>query len=261
MGLRLMVMGVCLLGMCAVVAAQPDDTETVAQVLPDAPLTLGLAGDGRFAEAVFDGTAGQVVTLAAQADDPAALDLVLELVAPDGERVAYNDDWAGGREVRVPDGLNDPAPSDSALIRLILPETGAYRARVNTFNGEGVGTLALRLTVESVPTLALGGTAIVGLHRAEIRPIDLALAAGQTVTLTLRDPRGWRDPYLVVLDPTGQPVAVNDDHATPDLALSLFDSRLTLTAPTDGVYRVLVREFLGRTGDLTLDAALVTNRP
>lgn len=232
--------------------AQPDSTVFLNS---NTPVVLRLAGDGRPAEAVFEGEAGQIITVAAQAADPTTVDTALEWVAPDGERMAYNDDWAGERtDLTPPDGVENLAVTDSALVRMILPETGSYTARVNTFNGEGVGDVTLTVVVEEVRALVIAESRLVGLHRAEIAEFTLEMSAGQTVSLTAMAIRGRLDPMVSVVDSAGTIIAENDDHGTVDTALNTFDSRLTFTAPADGVYSVRLRDFLGRAGAVMLVA-------
>lgn len=223
-------------------AAQPDST---AFLTFDTPLPLRLEGDGRPAVAYFEGVAGQVVTVAAHAPNPTEmLDLVLEVMTPSGERLAYNDDWAGERtDISAPEGWEMLTPTDSAIVRVILPESGDYAVRVNTFNGEGVGQALVMLSAEFVRGLSIGATRTVGLHRAEIVSFALDLTAGQQVIITAAHPRGRLDPVLEVKSPTGEFIAVNDDY----LAGSL-DAQVMLTAPVDGMYGVQLRDFLGRTG-------------
>ncbi len=81
------------------------------------------------------------ITAAAQSDDGAGnpLDVVLEVLDGDNNRVAYDDD--GGRNL---DGL---APNDAAINDLSL-EPGTYMLRVNAFNGFQAGALEVRV-VES----------------------------------------------------------------------------------------------------------------
>ncbi len=228
-------------------------TDSTVFLQSDTPVILRLAGNGQPAEAFFEGEAGQIITVVAQAADASAIDPVLEWVSPEGERSAYNDDWAGERtDLTAPDGFESLAASDSALIRLVLTQTGTYSARVNTFNGEGVGEVSLTVSVEPIRTLMMGQPYSVGLHRAEVAGLALELSAGQTVTLTAHDPSGRLDSLLEVISPDGQIGASNDDHGTEDIHLNRFDSRLTFTAVAAETYTVRVRDFLGRAGVMTV---------
>ncbi|WP_119065147.1 PPC domain-containing protein [Aggregatilinea lenta] len=80
-------------------------------------------------EWVFDGSAGDVVTVSAVAGDEVSMDMFVEMVGPDGTIVAEDDDSG--------DGLN-------ALIENFeLPEDGTYALRVSSVSGPGDYTLTL----------------------------------------------------------------------------------------------------------------------
>lgn len=72
----------------------------------------------------FDGEAGQRVTISAQAVNPVDLDLYIVLYAPDGSKIA-NDDDSGGTL-----GLS---PTDSAIVSFSLPVNGQYRIEVQAW--------------------------------------------------------------------------------------------------------------------------------
>src|SRR5690606_20808936 len=91
---------------------------------------LRLTGDGAFATGIYTSPGGETVTVAADPDG--ALDVILELIGPDGGTMAYAD---------APD--ND-APS---IVRVALDGAGDYTVRINTFNGEGSGEVEVTLTV------------------------------------------------------------------------------------------------------------------
>lgn len=190
---------------------------------------LRLTGDGAFATAVYTASGGETVTI--EADSSGALDVVLELVGPDGGTIAYAD---------APD--ND-APS---IVRVLLDSAGDYTVRVNTFNGEGTGEVEVSLTVEPLLTLTpdspsvwvpLGANAI-ALVRVEGFDGDAAV--------TVRDPNGLLDPGVALTSPDGEIIAANDDHGTADVTLNRFDARLIAAVP-DGA-ALQITEFLGRTG-------------
>ena len=70
------------------------------------------------------------------------------------------------------------------------------------------------------------------------------------LTITVRDPRGLLDPYMVLVDENGALLAFNDDHLTADPSLNRFDARMSTAFP-DGA-RLRITEFLGRPGWLEL---------
>jgi tetratricopeptide (TPR) repeat protein len=70
-------------------------------------------------EYTFSGTAGQAVTIRMTSDE---IDPVLELLGPDGQQIAYNDDFS--------------RTLNSAII-ITLPTTGDYKIVARSFSGEG----------------------------------------------------------------------------------------------------------------------------
>ncbi len=77
----------------------------------------------------FNGSSGQRVTISAQAVNPVDLDVYIILFAPDGSKIA-NDDDSGGTL-----GLSS---TDSAIVSLSLPTNGQYRIEVQAwFSGAG----------------------------------------------------------------------------------------------------------------------------
>jgi hypothetical protein len=220
----------------ALAQAQAPD---VPRLIPGAALTLTLDGQDP-AAATFTAAAGDRVTLTAQAIDD--LDTTLELLGPNGRRVAFNDDH----------GTDDAAlaAGDSRIARLTLDHAGEYVVRVDSFNGVTAGDVRLALDVLPPPD---AGARDVLLLRGEALTIPLALDAGDRLTVTLRDRRGLRDPLVRLYAPDGTLSAANDDHASADLTLNLFDARLAVTIGAAGEYRLELREYLGRGGLLALE--------
>jgi hypothetical protein len=102
---------------------------------PFEPVSGVLSDDQPSADWTFEGRAGAVVSLIARtvAGD---LDPVLQIIGPDGEIVAENDDL-------------DSLVRDAGLEALTLPADGAYTARVLRYQGAGgatSGTYELALT-------------------------------------------------------------------------------------------------------------------
>ena len=190
---------------------------------------LRLAGDGEFASAVYTSAGGETVTL--RADSGGALDVVLELIGPDGDTISYAD------------ALDNEAP---AIVRVALDEAGDYTIRVNTFNGEGSGEVEVSLTVEPPLTLTPNSPTIwVPLGANEIAMIQIEGFNGDA-SITVRDPKGLLDPRIELIGMDGAVIAANDDHGTADVSLNRFDARLTAEIPTSGA--VEITEFLGRAG-------------
>lgn len=69
--------------------------------------------------------------------------------------------------------------------------------------------------------------------------------AGQTVMITLSSDEF--DPYLVLLDPSGKEIAVNDDYARS------LNSAIVFTLPESGQYKVVARSFSGQGGNYAVN--------
>ena len=189
---------------------------------------LRLAGDGEFAAAVYTSSGGETVTI--NADSAGALDVVLELIGPDGASIAYAD------------ALDDETPS---IVRVLLGSAGDYTVRVNTFNGEGSGEVTLTLTVEPPLTLTPDSPTIwVPLGANAVATVGIK-GFDREMAITVRDPDGQLDPRTELLD-GGEVVAANDDHGTADVRLNRFDARLTAVVHDGAVLQIT--EFLGRAG-------------
>lgn len=89
-----------------------------------------LAQDGsRYEEFMFDGNAGQQVTIAL---DSREFDPFVILVGPDGEVLGSNDDVSQS--------------SYNAGLSVTLPSTGRYRVIANSYDASGSGRFSLRVT-------------------------------------------------------------------------------------------------------------------
>lgn len=66
--------------------------------------------------------------------------------------------------------------------------------------------------------------------------LPLQAAAGQVVTITAESPNDLADPLLLLLDPSGVPVAANDDIVVGDYTARIDQ----FTLPTSGAYLVLL---------------------
>lgn len=100
-------------------------------ITPGEPVS-GAIEPGQAAEFVFNGTAGEVISLWAAAAD-AGLDPMLTLLDSGGRPLISNDDYAY------------PASRDALLEAITLPRTGVYTARVEGFaSSAGPFTLTLQ---------------------------------------------------------------------------------------------------------------------
>ncbi|MCD4686018.1 MAG: pre-peptidase C-terminal domain-containing protein [Anaerolineae bacterium] len=127
-------------GATAVAAAPGDDDEDTPPVVPagDNHLAYGEAGEGALGLGqtsgwVFEGSAGDEVSISAEALEVSQMDTFLEVFDPSGERLATNDDGGDG--------------SNALIEELVLPSDGVYIIEVSSLAGEGAYTLRLFLTI------------------------------------------------------------------------------------------------------------------
>lgn len=191
------------------------------------------------------------------------LDPVIEILSPEGERLAYNDDHQAALETLT--------PTDAAVERLFLPEPATYTLRVNTFNGVTAGevevSLALVSPVEYEIVTDEADTLImtVSLEAAQTFQYPFTAEAGTVYTIVARDPKGLLDPILLLRenDPENTVIASNDDYRYrfgDAFILNVFDARIIdAEIPADGDYVLELREFMGRGGTITVQ--MVARKP
>lgn len=225
----------------------------------DDPRTVTLSGTGA-SEFVYSGTAGEVVTITVRtrhelAEDEEAYvrDTVVEVLDPMGERIAYNDDHRTQRD--------DLLATDSVITHLILPQTGEYVIRANTYGGVFATAVEVSVTAGDIFDSVIEANDDGLVIMATLPPYmgyqyTFPAAAGAVLTFTAHDLSGRLDPLLALLDANGERIALNDDHGTNDLALDVLDAKLTgFTIPADGDYTLRVTDFLGRGGRVEITIA------
>lgn len=196
----------------------------------------------------FDGAAGDPVELILRSD---TVDAYLHLEGPDGALLAEDDDGAGNLDARV---------------HLVLPLAGRYRVIASTYDDTtGPFTLLLRRHRPSPVAWrplerdrpARGRLDDADASRADGRRLDgyeVVGRAGESVAIELHSDDF--DPYLVLLGPTGEVVAENDD-AAPDTR----SSQVVVELPHPGRYRVLVSGFGEAVGAYELMLREIERRP
>ncbi len=106
-----------------------DTTTTDLPTIAYGETVEGEVETGVPAEWVFSGSAGDLVTISATAQDEVQMDMFIELVGPSGEIVAEDDDSGPGLNALIED--------------FELPEDGDYSIRVSSVSGPGGYTLEL----------------------------------------------------------------------------------------------------------------------
>lgn len=231
---------------------------------PDAPAimttTLTLTADAP-AQMTYSAQANEAVSIGVRGGG--TIDTTLSVFAPDGERIAFNDD------LQIPDGSGDGcyewgdtcySANESLLPYLVFPVAGDYTIVIDSFNGvqEGEVTVSIEgwrdgffVLIEDTPQRTV--------VNFPLRPHDpigtytFSVQAGERLTISARDVDGGLDPRLMLLDPAGTVIAANDDHAGEDSALDTLDAQIAaFVIPADGDYTVLVSDFLGHDGVIEL---------
>lgn len=184
----------------------------------------------------FSGSAGDVI-LAEMTALNDQLDSYLQLLAPDGAVLAADDD--GGRFLNARLGpLELPTDGDYTLVATRCCPGGGFT--------EGPFELSFDLTdlpVEATPEPqepgdnALSyGEPVTGEITAETPEVTYTFAgsADDVVTMTMRELSGGLDTYLILRDPAGNQLTVDDD------GLGNLNSRIGPYAlPQDGTYTVV----------------------
>ncbi len=181
----------------------------------------------------FEGRAGQRVQIDMASRE---IDSYLILIDPNGNEVAQDDDSGGGPNARIV---------------TTLPVDGTYLLMANSYEAGQAGTynLQARAAGAGVPSAAsreryiLRQQGILG-PGSFVLPSDGSLfkvhafegRAGQSVTINLASPDFKT--YLALLDPSGQSVG-----ETQEVSQNNNDSRLTVTLPRTGMYRVIVNAY------------------
>lgn len=275
----------CAFVLSGFLAAPALSTATVQQgnsitfIEPDTPTTLRL--DGQIPTILaYVAAGGETVTVTARAlgegtieglEGTYTLDTVIEMLSPDGERLAYNDDY------RTTTTLENLTVTDSAIERLLLPEAATYTIRVNTFNGVTAGEVEVSLALASpvdyeivsdeADTLIIN----VSLNDAETFQYRFMAEAGTVYTIVARDPKGLLDPIITLRENDAENtviaaegvIAANDDYRYrfgDAFILNVFDARIVdAEIPQNGDYVLELRDFMGRGGEITVQ--MVARKP
>ncbi len=201
------------------------------------------------AEYGIDLAAGESITVTLERVS-GDLDPYLTLRGPDGRELAFNDD------ADVPIG---GIPLNAQIRGFRANIDGTYVITATRYGGEtGMSSGSYRLTVSAgqgaLPETALQiGQPVEGTitDAQPVHDYHLALEGGQTVTITLEALDAELDPYLILLDSSGQELAYNDD-AAAQVGSSLYNAQLAgWTAPESDVYTVRATRFLQVDGPTT----------
>lgn len=199
--------------------------------------------DGRPAQAwALEGRAGESVTVTLESTD---FDAYLYLTGPGLDDLLSDDDGAGNSNSQITVTLPQDAMYLVVASSFQAGATGSYTIRVdepidlNTLPTEGrsigVGEAASGQLTSADPVVMEG-------RRGQVWALEGE--TGQTVTIDLISDDF--DCYLYLVGP-GLEEPLSDDDSGGD-----FDSRINITFPENGTYRVIVSALGGNTGAFTL---------
>jgi hypothetical protein len=193
--------------------------------------------------------AGQIVTITARAVDTEQIDPAIWIIDDEAQLLAYNDNSF------TAEGAFDPT---ARISNLELTKSGFYTIYVDSFNGVSEGEVEIVIRQgdpfntrvnENNARLVIQAT----LPEDTVFIYSLQVDQDAVFTLTAKDISGTLDPYLRIVDSSGNVIETSDDHTTLDLSLNLFDARIeNWLAPADATYTIEVLDFLGWTGDIEL---------
>ncbi|MEO0536417.1 MAG: trypsin-like peptidase domain-containing protein [Cyanobacteria bacterium P01_A01_bin.123] len=183
----------------------------------------------------FEGQAGQSITIDMVSSE---FNPYLILLSPVGRSIEQDNDSGGNGNARV---------------TIQLPDNGTYLVLANSYQAGETGNYQLRVTEAGNNTSSTAtnpsdtyllqeqGTLAEGDDRlgddSLFDTYTFQGEAGQQVTVTMESPDF--DTFLVLLDPSGQPIADNDDI----VAGSNLNSQITITLPQSGAYRIIANSY------------------
>jgi hypothetical protein len=194
-------------------------------------------------------------------------DPTFTLLSPEGLALKYVDDTPQGALASTGTTSTPQVPSvsqEAHLRNFVLPQTGDYVLRLDSFSGVTDGAIEVTLSLSPAEPMALDWAEASAegrlTHRLDLAPhqsghLSLSLRAGETLRLLAQDMSGRLDPRLQVLDESGAVLADNDDAPAEWLiaeGLDVLDAGLDFSAPADGIYHLHLSDYLGRAGELAL---------
>lgn len=144
-------------GLLALTAANPSQAQSDVDVILQEDATL----QPIYQEHTLTATAGQALNISVTSDQ---FDTVLSLLNPDGEEIAYNDDYGG---------------SLNSTIITTIPEDGDYTIQVRAFGGMQFGDYTLTVSVATPYEAAYGegwNLYLMGDYEGALEALDRAIA-------------------------------------------------------------------------------------
>jgi hypothetical protein len=187
----------------------------------------------------FQAVAGQELVIRMDAIDD--VDPLLVLLDADRNTLEEDDDSGEG---------------SNAQLVFEVPQDGEYIVLASFFDPTDTG--AYEIAVQSRLSFATEGGELVNGSVTEGEISDEAFEtrytfqgnANDTVTITMSSIDGELDCYLILLDPSGEVLAENDDHDSGEISL-FFSSDAAIvdvTLPSSGTYTILAGRYQGASG-------------
>lgn len=224
----------------------PFNTAEAVPLTLDGPSVAGRLGqdsnilpadNSYFDTYAFEGQAGQEIALDMISTE---IDAYLILLDENGRDVAQDDDGGDRTNAR----LRTTLPTDGTYIVLANSygpgESGRYQLRL--FTPEDAATVATTPSAPAGYLLNTQGTLASGDGVLEDGSLydehQFSGRSGQRVTITLTS--NDFDTYLMLISPQGEIVDQNDDI---DFENRNYNSRITVTLPVDGTYRIIANAY------------------
>ncbi|NDJ74800.1 MAG: redoxin family protein [Chloroflexi bacterium] len=248
----------------------PVDAADAAPLVWNEPVASTLSGEDFQAAYRFEGRAGDRVTIEMAAAPDSRLDTYLVVMTVDGERLAENDDANDATtDSRVEVEL--PAAGTYIVVATRFLEAEGYssgeyvlQARRVSAQGRAPAILARPPIQDDPQPIAYGETVSGVLDDANYEDVwTFEGAAGDVITLVMTrmvDEPGSLDGYMVLTDPAGEVLAVQDDFEE-----NLMPTLENVQLPADGIYAITATRFgfaMGASaGEYTLSLELVEQVP
>ena len=251
MKLRWVLVVLLIFSLGSLVQAQSDEQINLTTLQDGVPFSNVFEGDVNAHLYVFQGSAGDVVTISMVQEEGSQLDPYVVLLGDAGQVYVANDD----------DG---EVPLSSLIENFELPKDGTYFVLATSFDGTRNPVLLLDGETEPEPMfyeivvsgitgstdgepdffageIDSGSSANIEITADEpVFYLTFVGAEGDTVTIsTSHDGNGDEvDTLLYLFDPDGNRVAVNDDNGT-----TFFSTMEAVELPADGRYMIFATAF------------------
>jgi len=218
--------------------------QTPIEISPNTPIQGTITEDQEQQVYILQAAPNQYLTVRMVADN-SALDPLLAVYA-DRRQIGYNDDALGTFNALIPN--------------VLLPPARFYTIVATRYSGTGDYILTATLSDRADPFVGLSNTSLAG-DIVPNTPITNALTGeegqawryggqrGDVITIEMNAESESLDPYLLLLDSSGNVLASNDDIVFGENYNARIDS---IRLPNDGDYYIVAMQFGFGGGTYTL---------